>query len=115
MIGSCCNTDTDPRADTSDRRLTYTPGSYWVIVEVGEYSNTTNSDASFFDCSDLVVRSKDEDEALAKQRHAIEMRKRDLSYLYHPGSSFRLHFVVQPPPRVIFQPCWSAKRWRSIT
>jgi len=46
--------------------------------------------------------------------HAAEMRCRDLSGLYRtPRKQFPLRAFQAP--RVIRQPCWSARRWRSVT
>ena len=54
------------------------------------------------------------DEDQAKIAHGIWCRRRDLGYLYRPKIRFRLHFV-RKPPRVVHQPCWSSKLWRSVT
>ena len=62
------------------------------------------------------LRWTEEDDEERKAKHAESMRRRDLGYLYLPSSK-RLRFRVKTVtlPRVIFQPCWSSRRWRSVT
>lgn len=51
---------------------------------------------------------------LEKLVHAALMRGRDLSFLYRPLRK-RILLPNFRARRIIRQPCWSAKRWRSLT
>lgn len=76
-----------------------------IYVNYSNYSSST----------DMYRQFCQESEEEEKLRHAAEMRKRDLSYLWKPLLRLkRLRFqVVAPFTRFI--PCWSANRWKSCT
>lgn len=51
---------------------------------------------------------------LADLENAEVCRHQNLRHLYRPPVKFRLRFV-RKPMRIVHQPCWSSKRWRSVT
>lgn len=74
----------------------------------------SHSDAVYSTFDRIAWVSSRAAERLAKAEHARQMRKRNLGYLYRPNLIPRLLFILRVPP-VVFQPCWSARRWRSVT
>lgn len=96
-------------------------GATLVASPPSTYAATPPSDSTYarFDStcncsSSYTIYVQDLSEEEVKRLHAIEMRKRDLGYLYRPKITIRLHFLAKRP-RIIFQPCWSSRRWRSVT
>lgn len=88
-------------------------GRTYSIGEANSTATTTGNTTSFsFDWA-LLSASGDED-ALEKAAHAEMCRRRYLGYLYRPPIKTRLR-LARRPVLVIFQPCWSRNRWKSLT
>jgi hypothetical protein len=71
-------------------------------------------DCSSSDCYTYLAAAQWGDEEELLRLEALAMKQRDLGYLYRPLLP-RLHVVLRRVPRVIFQPCWSKRRWKSLT
>ena len=105
--------------EEEQERHTYRIGGFDSSVSPAEYLRPTQPVFERCNSSDstycyYVQSLQEEDDAEVKRRHALEMRKRDLGYLWTSKPVPRLRFVPKRPP-VIFQPCWSSRRWRSVT
>jgi len=72
----------------------------------------SNVCCSTFDCIAKQLAEESEEERLL--REAQEYRRRNLGYLYRPKLIPRLLFILRVPP-IVFQPCWSSRRWKSLT
>ena len=85
-----------------------------VYSNANTYSTApeTNCCYSTLDCITKQLAQESEEEAL--ERQAQEYRRRNLSYLYRPKLIPRLLFILRVPP-IVFQPCWSSRRWKSLT
>ncbi len=59
-------------------------------------------------------RMKQEADEENKRAHAEKMRRRNLGYLWKRPILKRLQILLRYP-LVLFLPCWSARRWRSLT
>lgn len=92
----------------------------WPEDTTGTSSTVYNSNSAYQCCvssnvSNAMACVAEEDEEAEKQRHAAEMRKRNLGYLWRGMPNAKcLRFQVHAP-RIRFVPCWSARRWRSRT
>lgn len=89
--------------------MSFGSGAYYQADSTVIYVSNCSSDAYYFN------RLQQEDDEERKRRHAEECRKRNMSYLWRPLLILhRLRFRVFAP-FMRFMPCWSARRWRSVT
>lgn len=105
--------DPDPTWTNGATCYTSTMGyTNWNTTNVSNYSHSFHFPGRYYEGLRLMAESEEEYEKLI---HAIEMRKRNLGYLWQPFHGVkRLRFRVVAP-RKIFQPCWSSRRFASRT
>jgi hypothetical protein len=86
-----------------------------VVPEESGTVECNEGNACTIDYAESFSRQLDvmaEQELLDRQARAY--RCRDLSYVYRPKLIPRLLFILRVPP-IVFQPCWSSRRWKSLT
>ena len=88
-------------SDTSCSNYYYTSGSS---------QNTTPDEIHILRYVDAYWSEDD----MLRQIHAAQMRCRDLGFLYRELCKQNL-LPAFHARRIIKQPCWSARRWRSLT
>ncbi len=94
---------------------------YYVVndepAHTTSWGNNSGSDSyySTLICAEEMRKQRmTESETEHLLRQAQEYRRRNLSYLYRPKLVPRLLFILRVPP-IVFQPCWSSRRWKSLT